>query len=172
MNESPSTACRNSVWFESFDFVKFAILSPNCCRNEDLRQTFDISAAVCKLPSELVSWNCTCSFLITFPGIRISGFSILEKCPESSQFFQFLELEILTSSIVPLDFWVFPVKLPSWNLACSFLLTFSGTNFCSIIEKNLLFSPFFPVFELCHSSPRFSGTSSWASFWKFLHMGL
>ena len=31
MNDPPFTACLNSVWSESYHFVKFAILSPSFC---------------------------------------------------------------------------------------------------------------------------------------------
>ena len=47
MNESPFTACQNSVKFESYSFVKFTILSPNFCpKYRDLCQTLDISPTV------------------------------------------------------------------------------------------------------------------------------
>ena len=52
MNLSPFTACQNSVWFESYGFVKFTILSPNFCHKDEdnnkdkHRQTLDISSAV------------------------------------------------------------------------------------------------------------------------------
>ena len=72
MNESPFIALRNSVWFESYFFVKFVILSPDFCHtNKVFRQALDnlaeVSLDFCILPIELASWNFACAFLITFP---------------------------------------------------------------------------------------------------------
>ena len=72
MNESPVYCVLKFRLLRKLWRVKFAILSPNLCHNNNkvLRQTLDITFAVfldfCILSIELASSNFACAFLITF----------------------------------------------------------------------------------------------------------
>ena len=129
MNESPFTACQNSVWFESYVFVKFTILSPNFCHNKDnnLRQTLHMSSAVpldfWAFPIELALWNFTCVFIITFLTILHFFFSILKNFLNFLPFSSFWTWQYSRHCTVPLNFSAFPIELawpaPKKNITVS-----------------------------------------------------
>ena len=135
MNELPFTACQNSVWFESYDFVKFAISSPNFChkdnKDDNLRQTLHMSSVIpldfWVFPIELASWNFACAFIITFPRTLFFVFLNFEKFLEFSRFSNFWTWQYSGHCTVPLDFLVFPIELASWNFECAFIITFPRT---------------------------------------------
>ena len=84
MNDSTFTTCWNSVWFESYVLVKFAILSANFCHinykyNKVPRQTLLVPLDFRIFQIELDSWNFACVFLITFPRTNIFCLSNFEK---------------------------------------------------------------------------------------------